>query len=48
MFHIWTWLGERCRQGEAEEVNNSRNKIHQTMYKDFFPALYIYFTNGRN
>ena len=30
------WLGEWCRQVEAEEVSNSRNKILQTMYKDFF------------
>ena len=33
---LCTWLGECCRQVEAEEVSNSRNKIHQTMYKDFF------------
>ena len=27
---VGTWLGECCRQVEAEEVSNSRNKIHQT------------------
>ena len=37
---LCTWLGECCRQVEAEEVSNSRNKIHQTMYQDFFRALY--------
>ena len=36
---LYMWLGECCRQVEAEEVSNSRNKIHQTMYKDFFWAL---------
>ena len=44
------WLGECCRQVEAvsnsrqveaEEVSNSRNKIHQTTYKPLFRALYI-------
>ena len=34
-------LGECCRQVEADEVSNSRNKIHQTMYKQFFRALYM-------
>ena len=38
---VGTWLGECCRQVETEEVSNSRNKIHQTTYKDFFRALYI-------
>ena len=33
---LCTWLGECCRLFEAEEVSNSRNKIHQTTYKDFF------------
>ena len=27
---VGTWFGECCRQVEAEEVSNSRNKIHQT------------------
>ena len=26
----------QARQVEAEEVSNSRNKVHHTMYKDFF------------
>ena len=26
-------------------ISNSRNKLHQTMYEDFFSALYIYFTS---
>ena len=30
---LCTWLGECCRQVEAEEVSNGRNKIHQTMYR---------------
>ena len=38
--HLFAMLGECCRQVEAEEVSKSRNKIHQTMYKDFFRALY--------
>ena len=38
---LCTWLGESCRQVESEEVSNSMNKIHQTMYKDFFWDLYI-------
>ena len=33
-------FGECCRQVEAEEVSNSRNKIYQTMCKDFF-GLFI-------
>ena len=37
---VCTWLGESCRQVEAEEMSNSRNTIHQTTYKDFFWALY--------
>ena len=37
---LCTWLEECCRQVEAEEVSNNRNKIHQTTYKDFFRALY--------
>ena len=37
---VGTWLGECCRQVEAEEVSNSRNKIHQTMYRPLFPPLY--------
>ena len=38
---VGTWLGEYCRQVESEEVSNSRNKIHLTMYKDLFRALYV-------
>ena len=38
---VGTWLGECIRQVEAEEVSNSRNKIHQTTYKDFFRAVYL-------
>ena len=37
---VGTWLGECCRQVEAEEVSNSRNKIHQTTYQPLFPPLY--------
>ena len=37
---VGTWWGDCCRQVEAEEVSNSRKKIHQTTYKDFFWALY--------
>ena len=33
---LCTWFGKCCRQVEAEEVSNSRNKIHQTTYKEFF------------
>ena len=33
------WLRECRRQVEAEVVSNSRNKLHQTTYKDFFSAL---------
>ena len=39
---VGTWLGECCRQVEAEELSNSRNKIHQTTYQPLFPALYAY------
>ena len=34
-------LKECCRQVEAEEVSNSRNKTHQTTYQPLFPALYM-------
>ena len=37
---LCTWLRECCRQVKAEVVSNSRNKIYQTTYKDFFSALY--------
>ena len=37
---LCTWLRECCRQVEAELISNSRNKLHQTTYKDFFSALY--------
>ena len=37
---IGTWLGECCRQVEAEDVSNSGNKIHQTTYQPLFPPLY--------
>ena len=37
---LCTWLRECYRQVEAEVVSNSRNKLHQTTYKDFFSALY--------
>ena len=32
-------LREWFRQVEAEVISNSRNKLHQTTYKDFFSAL---------
>ena len=38
---LWTWLREYCRQVEAEVISNSKSKLHQTMYKDFFSALYM-------
>ena len=38
---VGTWLGEYCGQVEAEEVSNSRNKIHQTTYQPLFPPLYM-------
>ena len=41
---VGTWLGECCRQVEAEEVSNSRNKIHQTTYQPLFPPLYVEMT----
>ena len=34
------WLGKFCRLVDTEEASNSRSKIHQTTYKDFFQALY--------
>ena len=34
-------MRECCRQVEAEEVSNSRNKIHQTTYKPFSESLYV-------
>ena len=37
-----TRLRESCRQVEAEVVSNSRNKLHQTTYKEIFSALYIF------
>ena len=37
-----TWLRECSRQVEAEVVSNSRSKLHQTTYKDFFSALYSF------
>ena len=36
---VGTWLGEYCRQVEAEEVSNSRNKIHKIMYQPLFLPL---------
>ena len=33
------WLRECYRQVEAVVVSNSRNKLHQTTYKDFFSPL---------
>ena len=33
-----TWFRECCKQAEAEVVSNSRNKLHQTMYKCYFSA----------
>ena len=33
------WLGESCRQVEAEVASNSRSKLNQTTYKYFFRAL---------
>ena len=38
---LCTWLRECCRQVEAEVISNSRNKLHQTTYKEIFSALYI-------
>ena len=38
---VGMWLGECCRQVEAKEVSNSRNKIHQTTYQPLFPPLYL-------
>ena len=43
---LYMWLGECCRQVEAEEVSKSRNKIHPAMYKDFFWALHMNFGFG--
>ena len=37
---LGTWLRECCRQVEAEVISNSRNKLHQTTYKEIFFALY--------
>ena len=34
-------MREVCRQGYTEVISNSRNKLHQTTYKDFFSALYM-------
>ena len=34
------WLWECCRQVEAEEVSNSRSKIHQTWDWPFWDPLY--------
>ena len=42
---VGTWLGECCRQVEAEEISNSRNKINQTMYQPLFPTLYKFLTH---
>ena len=36
---LCTRLWECNRQVEAEVISNSRNKIHQSMYEDFFSAL---------
>ena len=37
----YTWLRDCCRQVEAEQTSrNSRNKLHQTTYKEIFSALY--------
>ena len=33
-------VGRMLHTSWAQEVSNSRNKIHQTTYKDFFRALY--------
>ena len=35
-------LRECCRQGQAEVVSDSRNKIHQTWGPPFSRALYIF------
>ena len=37
---LCTWLGECCRQVEAEVVSNSRKKTHQTWRPLFSPPLY--------
>ena len=34
-------LRECCRQVEAEDVSNIRNKIHQTLERPYIPTLYI-------
>ena len=34
-------LCECCRQGQAEVVSNSRNKIHQTWRLPFYRSLYV-------
>ena len=41
------WLRECCKQVEAEVISNSRNKLHQTTYKDFFSALYKYLSDSQ-
>ena len=38
---LCTWLRDCSRQDEADVISNSRNKFHQTTYKDFFSALYM-------
>ena len=42
------WLRECYRQVEAVVVSNSRNKLHQTTYKDFFSPLYSQFQKSNN
>ena len=36
---LCTCLRECCRQVEAEVISNSRNKLHQTTYKEIFSAV---------
>ena len=38
---LCTQLRECCRQDEAEVKSNSRNKLHQTTYKEIFSSLYL-------
>ena len=38
---LCTLLGECCRQLEAEEVSNSRTKIHKTWEWPYRDSLYI-------
>ena len=40
---LYMWLGECCRQVEAEEVSKSRNKIHETWQRSLeIPCTIVY------